>query len=78
MSEMSIHPTTVTALSRGEVTVPKTRRRRARTRAVVEEWGFTVDRLVWDEALRLADGDSSRIEIESRTSIVVHNPGWQR
>jgi hypothetical protein len=35
-----------------------------------------VDPEVWEAALRLADGEASRIQVHSDTNVTVHNRPW--
>ena len=72
-----IHHKTVTELSKQE---PRRKQRKAPTRkngpVVVKE----THPEVWAECLRLAEGDTSRIQRLSYDDCVVHNPGvnWKK
>lgn len=68
--DSSLHERTVQELAAGQLT-PRPRRageRRSRTVTVTVQ----VDIRVWRKARELAEGDNSRIEVESETSVVVH------
>lgn len=71
---------TVQAVALGTVALPPSPRwpRTARRHPASTRTGYTV-RVhggVWRTAVRLAQGDKSRIEIISWDEVIVHNPGW--
>lgn len=74
--DASIHPRTVTDLSKNRV---KTRKASPRTRSKNGKVNhIKVDLRVWKKAVQLAGKEMTRIEVISATDVIVHNPGWKK
>ena len=68
--DASVHPKTVTAVSRGEKlsgSVPKRARRSSKVTLIA------VDPRIWETAKKLAEGDPHRIEVINASEVIVHN-----
>jgi hypothetical protein len=58
---------------------PVRRRQRASTPRPSSVTSITVNKKVWKDALRRADGDITRIQVLSEEGVIVHNNGnWRR
>lgn len=57
---------------------PPRRRRREVLKRCSEVRSVTVSKKVWRDALRRADGDSTRIQVIDETNVIIHNNGnWR-
>lgn len=73
---VSVHPETVTKVSRGELRpMPKPSNKRGKPARTVRSMAYTqrMHQELWRVALELADYDRSRIEVKTETEVVVHN-----
>jgi hypothetical protein len=73
----SVHPKTVTKVSKGHHTKAKPKRKPARKHPKLEVH-IKVDPRVWEKALELCEGEPSRIEVISSEEVIVHNSGWRK